>query len=175
MTNKHTVTPEALSTPATADASSGYPNNNIDIAYQLVQQIPPGRWTSDGELAEAVMIVTGRRDTNGYRIASVSFTVRMARGTGYATGTVSTTHRRGHPNAVGARRRRNEALRSEGCYVDDRSGAADPARFITASRLLEHAGTPAAQLHAAREADPDLAARVAAKREARRRERKIVF
>ena len=42
--------------------------NYIDVAHELTKQIPESRWTSCGELADAVFAITGDRRT-GYAIA----------------------------------------------------------------------------------------------------------
>jgi alkylated DNA nucleotide flippase Atl1 len=145
-------------------------STNIDIAHDLATQIPPGRWTSYGELANAVMIVTGRRDTNGYQVALGLLPREHApwhrlRDRHGVYNSVKSDH-----DPLGTRHRFDDRLRAEGCAVDERDGAADPHKHITASRLLDHAGTPAERLHAARQRDPELNARVAARRAARRAE-----
>jgi alkylated DNA nucleotide flippase Atl1 len=146
--------------------------NYIDVAHELTKQIPEGRWTSYGELANAVFAINGDRRT-GYAIA-----IKLLQREHAPWHRLRNRHGvYNSPSSTPAAEREmyqlrfDGALRAEGCRVDERTGQADPARFISAAELVAVVGPPVDPLEEARRRDPDLSARVAAKRAARRAKR----
>jgi alkylated DNA nucleotide flippase Atl1 len=145
--------------------------NYIDVAHALTKQIPEGRWTSYGELADAVFAIIGDR-RSGYVIA-----IKLLQREHAPWHRLRDRHGVYNPPKGPADEREKSklrfdgALRREGCRVDERTGRADPSRFITAAELVAVAGPPVDPLEEARRRDPDLSARVAAKRAARRAKR----
>jgi alkylated DNA nucleotide flippase Atl1 len=146
--------------------------NYIDVAHELTKQIPEGRWTSYGELADAVFAITGDRRT-GYAIAIKLLQREHAPWHRLRDrhGVYKSPSSRPAAERDEWQSRRDEALRAEGCSVGERTRQADPARFISARELIAVLGPPVDPLEEARRKDPDLSARVAAKRAARRAER----
>ena len=153
-------------------ARSGYAGlSYIDAAHALTKQIPEGRWTSYGELADAVFSVTGDRRT-GYVIAikllhrehAPWHRLRNRHGVFNSPSALPPAERAAEQDG------RDAALRAEGCRIDVRTREADSAHFITASELLAVTGPARDPLEDARR-DPEFNARVAANIAARRERR----
>jgi len=155
--------------------------SDADIAQHLARCIPGPprvRWTDYGTIAEAVRTLTPTRsrdsEFNGWRVAMLLLQREHApwHRLRNKDGVLNVPRGRENPEQIKAAR--DERLREEGCPVDV-SGRADQRYFIGAAELLEIAGV--APLHdplaAARAADPDLQARVAARRATRRGDRPL--
>jgi hypothetical protein len=153
--------------------------SDADIAHHLARCIPGPpkvRWTDYGTIAEAVRSLTPTRaresELNGWRVAMLLLPREHAPWHRLRNKDGIFNVPRGRPNPEQIQAARDQQLRDEGCPVDA-SRIAHRGHFIGAAELLQIAGiTPLHDpLAAARAADPDLQARVAARRAARRADR----